>query len=107
MKALPRTELLLARAYQRTGDGEAAHRMLEKARHSAPNNPEVVRAVASYYRDTGQYAEAVQFLEDLHAKDPARSPNWDTPTRWPAMLTRPRKPMLSRPAARPRTSRFN
>ena len=70
VKALPRTELLLARAYQRTGDGEAAHRMLEKARHSAPNNPEVVRAVASYYRDTGQYAEAVQLLEDLHAKDP-------------------------------------
>lgn len=70
VKASPRTELLLARAYQRTGDGEAAHRMLEKARHAAPNNPEVIRAVASYYRDTGQYAEAVQLLEGLHAKDP-------------------------------------
>ena len=43
--------------------------MLEKARHSAPNNPEVVRAVASYYRDTGQYQEAVHALEDLHSKD--------------------------------------
>ncbi|MGA8342687.1 MAG: tetratricopeptide repeat protein [Candidatus Sulfotelmatobacter sp.] len=69
VKATPRTELLLARAYQRTGDGESAHRMLEKARRSAPNNPEVVRAVASYYRDTGQYELAVRALEDLHTKD--------------------------------------
>ena len=43
--------------------------MLEKARRSAPTNPEVVRAVASYYRDTGQYQEAVHALEDLHSKD--------------------------------------
>src|ERR1017187_4794831 len=26
------------------------------------------RAVASYYRDTGQYEEAIRLLEDLHAK---------------------------------------
>ena len=71
VKASPRTELLLARAYERTGDGEAAHKMLEKARRSAPNNPEVVRAVASYYRDTGQYPEAVHLLESLHSKDPS------------------------------------
>ena len=69
VKATPRTELLLARAYERTGDGESAHKMLEKARRSAPTNPEVVRAVASYYRDTGQYQEAVRILEDLHTKD--------------------------------------
>ncbi len=69
VKATPRTELLLARAYERTGDGESAHKMLEKARRSAPTNPEVVRAVASYYRDTGQYEEAVRILEDLHTKD--------------------------------------
>ena len=42
--------------------------MLEKARRSAPTNPEVLRAVASYYRDTGQYEEAVRILEDLHAE---------------------------------------
>jgi tetratricopeptide (TPR) repeat protein len=69
VKASPRTELLLARAYERTGDGESAHKMLERARRSAPTNPEVVRAVASYYRDTGQYEEAIRLLEDLHAKD--------------------------------------
>ena len=69
VNASARTQLLLARAYERTGDGESAHKMLERARHSAPDNPEVLRSVASYYRDTGQYAEAVRILEDLHAKD--------------------------------------
>jgi tetratricopeptide (TPR) repeat protein len=68
-KASPRTELLLARAYERAGDAELAHQMLERARRSAPSNPEVLRAVASYYRDTGRYDEAVRILEDLHAKD--------------------------------------
>jgi tetratricopeptide (TPR) repeat protein len=69
VKATPRTELLLARAYERTGDEQSAHNLLEKARRSAPTNPEVVRAVASYYRDTGQYQAAAQALEDLPAKD--------------------------------------
>jgi tetratricopeptide (TPR) repeat protein len=69
VKASARTELLLARAYDRTGDGESAHKMLERARRSAPTNPEVLRAVASYYRDTGQYDQAIRILEDLHAKD--------------------------------------
>ena len=68
-KASPRTELLLARAYERLGDGESAHKMLETARRSAPTNPEVMRAVASYYRDTGQYDAAIRILEDLHTKD--------------------------------------
>jgi tetratricopeptide (TPR) repeat protein len=68
-KPSARTELLLARAYDRTGNGEAAHNMLERARHSAPNNPEVLRAVASYYRDTGHYDQAIAILEGLHAKD--------------------------------------
>jgi tetratricopeptide (TPR) repeat protein len=68
-KASPRTELLLARAYERAGDADSAHKMLERARRSAPTNPEVLRAVASYYRDTGKYDEAIKILEDLHAKD--------------------------------------
>ncbi|MGP0021465.1 MAG: tetratricopeptide repeat protein [Candidatus Sulfotelmatobacter sp.] len=69
VKSSARTELLLARAYDRIGDGESAHKMLERARHSAPTNPDVLRAVASYYRDTGQYETAIRMLEDLHAKD--------------------------------------
>jgi len=69
VRASARTELLLARAYGRSGDAESAHKMLERAQRSAPANPEVLRAVASYYRDMGQYDAAIRILEDLHAKD--------------------------------------
>jgi tetratricopeptide (TPR) repeat protein len=68
-KSSPRTELLLARAYDRTGDGESAGKMLERARKSAPKNPEVLRAVASYYRDEGHYDEAIRTLEAVPTKD--------------------------------------
>ncbi len=69
VKASPRTELLLARGYERAGDDDSARKMLEAARRSAPSNPEVLRAVASYYRDTGKYAESIRILEGLHTKD--------------------------------------
>ncbi|HEY3974150.1 MAG TPA: tetratricopeptide repeat protein [Candidatus Sulfotelmatobacter sp.] len=70
VKPSPRTELLMARAYERVGDSESAHNMLEKARRAAPNNPEIVRAIASYYRDIDQYDQAIRSLEELHSKDP-------------------------------------
>jgi len=69
VKASARTELLLARAYERNGDSNSAHKMMERARRSAPSNPEVLRAVASYDRDTGQYEAAIHILEALPAKD--------------------------------------
>lgn len=71
VKSSARTELLLARAYQRTDDSDSARKMLERARRSAPTNPEVLRAVASYYRDTGDYQSAIRILGELHAKDSA------------------------------------
>lgn len=69
IKPSSRTELLLARAYDRSGDTESAHSMLERARRSAPGNPEVLRAVASYYRDTGKYDEAIKVLQSVRSKD--------------------------------------
>ena len=69
IKASARTELLLARGYDRTGDAGSAHAMLERARSSAPENPEVLRAVASYYRDTGKYDEAIRVLQGVRSKD--------------------------------------
>ena len=69
VKASSRTELLLARAYERTGDSQSADKMLERARRSAPTDPEVLRAVASYYRDTGRYDAAIRILEGLPTKD--------------------------------------
>src|SRR6201999_377156 len=61
-KPSARTELLLARAYDRSGEKDAAHAMLEKALRSAPSNPDVLRSVASYYRDTGHYDESIRVL---------------------------------------------
>jgi len=68
-KASARTELLLARAYDRSGNAEEAHEMLDRARRADPNNPEVLRAVAAYYRDEGHYDEAISILQSVHRKD--------------------------------------
>ena len=65
-----RNELLLARAYDRTGDKQSALGMLERARRSSPSNPEVLRAIAAYYRDTNNYEAAVRTLERVHSNDP-------------------------------------
>ena len=43
--------------------------MLEKALRSAPSNPDVLRSVASYYRDTRHYDESIRVLEGLRTKD--------------------------------------
>lgn len=66
-----RNELLMARAYQRTGDQEKAKELLERARSRAPRDPDVVRAVAAYYRDTAQYELAISTLKSLPSNTPA------------------------------------
>lgn len=70
-KRSPRTELLLARAYERTGNPDKAKEMLTRAQQSAPTNPEVLRAVAAYYRDTGQYEFAIHILKTIPSRDAA------------------------------------
>jgi len=65
----PRTELLMARAYQRVGDRDRAKKWLEAARNKAPHNPDVLRSVAAYYRETGQYQLALETLKSLPTKD--------------------------------------
>ncbi len=69
VKHSSRTELLMARGFQRNGHPDQAKEMLERARQSAPNNPEVLRAVASYYRDNGQYDAAIKILKGLSNPD--------------------------------------
>src|SRR5215470_3172213 len=66
-----RTELLMARAYQRAGDKDKARELLERARNRAPRDPDVVRSVAAYYRDTGQYDQAISTLRTLPSQAPA------------------------------------
>ena len=69
VKSSPRTELCWP-AHMNERGRRAAHKMLEKRRRSAPTNPEVLRAVASYYRDTGHYEDAIRILENLHTQRP-------------------------------------
>ena len=60
-----RTELLLALSYQQTKQTDLSNRYLELAEHRAPNNPEIQRAMAGFYRDTGNYAQAIAILQSI------------------------------------------
>ncbi|MBV8477052.1 MAG: tetratricopeptide repeat protein [Acidobacteria bacterium] len=64
-----RTELLVARTYQRLGDETEARRWLDRARNRAPNNSEVLRSVAGFLRDSGQYEQAIAILQSIPRKD--------------------------------------
>lgn len=62
-----RTELLLASAYQHEKKLEMSGHYLEMAKQRAPENPEMLRSMAGYYRELGEYAEAVAALNAIHA----------------------------------------
>ena len=66
-----RNELLMARAYARIGDKNRARDLLERARSRAPRDPDVVRSVAAYYRDTGQYDLAINVMKSLPSDSPS------------------------------------
>jgi len=68
IKSTARTELSMARAYQRMGDANQSRQMLERARAKAPKDPEVLRAVAAAYRDEGQYDQAIAILKSVPLK---------------------------------------
>lgn len=63
-----RSELLIARAYQRLNRPDEARQFLTRARNRAPHDPNVLRAVASEYRENGQYELAISTLEAIPAK---------------------------------------
>ncbi len=60
-----RSELLLALAYQRLNQLDTARRYLNMAKQRAPNNPEVQRALAGYYRESGNYPAAIAALRSI------------------------------------------
>lgn len=62
-----RNELLMARAYDRLGDKAHAKEILDHARNLAPHDPDILRAVASYYRDSGQYDLALSTLKSVNS----------------------------------------
>jgi tetratricopeptide (TPR) repeat protein len=65
-----RSELLIARAYQRLNQPEESKRFLQRAESRDPNNPDVLRAVAAFYRDAGQYDPAIASLKKAVGRAP-------------------------------------
>ncbi len=58
-----RAELLIARAYQRLNQPDQMKAYLDKAQSRDPNDPNVLRAVAAFYRDAKQYDQAIANLK--------------------------------------------
>jgi len=65
-----RSELLLAIVYERQNNMAEADRYLQMAKSRAPNNPDVERSLAGYYRDTGDYAKAIVQLKAIRNPPP-------------------------------------
>ena len=65
-----RSELLLALSYQHLKQFDQANRYLELAKQRAPNNPEVQRSMAGYYRETGNYPAAIAALKSIRNPKP-------------------------------------
>src|SRR5256885_2214573 len=65
-----RTELLIARGYQKLKQPDAAKQYLDRAVNRAPNDTNVLRAVAAYYRDSGKFDESIATLQKAARKNP-------------------------------------
>ncbi len=65
-----RAELLTALAYQHLNKLDEAHRYLEMAKARTPNNPDVQRSLAGYYRETGNYQAAIAELKAIRSPQP-------------------------------------
>ena len=65
-----RAELLIALCYEHRKQFDQANRYLQAAKRRAPNNPDVQRSLAGYYRETRDYPAAIAALESLPHKTP-------------------------------------
>ncbi len=70
MKADARSELLIAITYERMDQPKQAERYLDMAKHRAPKNPEIIRALAGFYREMGNYPAAIAALKSISKKSP-------------------------------------
>jgi len=70
MQPEARSELLMALAYEHQKQLDLASRYLELARRHAPDNPDVQRSLAGYYRETGDYPAAIAALSSLRSPKP-------------------------------------
>jgi tetratricopeptide (TPR) repeat protein len=65
-----RSELLLAICYQHLNQMDEANHYLELAKKRDPNNPDVERSLAGYYRAIGNYPQAIAALKTIKAPKP-------------------------------------
>jgi Tfp pilus assembly protein PilF len=65
-----RVELLMALSHERLQQFDQANHYLELAEARAPNNPEVQRALAGFYRETGNYPAAIAALKSIRGANP-------------------------------------
>ncbi len=65
-----RSELLLAVAYQHLNQMDQASHFLQLAKSRSPGNPDVERSLANYYRETGDYAKAIEELKAIRNPKP-------------------------------------
>lgn len=70
LDATAQTELLLAVAYEHLKQMDQASRYLALAKSKAPNNPDIERSLAEFYRETGDYAKAVDALNTIRNPRP-------------------------------------
>ena len=65
-----RRELLIAMCYRHLNQPDQALHYLDLAKQRAPNDPEVKRSLAGYYRDTGNYPAAIEALKSIAGRSP-------------------------------------
>jgi len=65
-----RPELLMATAYQHLKQLDMASHYLDLAKRHAPDNPEVQRSMAGFYRETGHFEEAIAALKSIRDPKP-------------------------------------
>jgi len=70
LKSDARSELLLAISYQHLKQLDLAKKYLELAKQHAPDNPEVQRSMAGYYREEGNYSAAIAALTSIRNPKP-------------------------------------
>lgn len=70
MKPDARAEVLLAMSYEQNHQMDVANRYLEMARHRDPNNPDVQRSLAGYFREVGKYSDAITALKNIRNPRP-------------------------------------
>lgn len=65
-----RTDLLIARGYQKLNQPDQYKQYLNRAQSRAPNDPNILRAVAAFYRDSGNFSESIGILQRVVSRNP-------------------------------------